>query len=323
MPLRFTVLASGSAGNASLLQIDGFGLLVDAGLGPRTLAARLAAVGASWSQIRAAVLTHTHSDHWREKTLVQLLRRRIPLYCHADHHRALTTYGTAFGSLGVERLVRNYDAGEEFSLAPSLRCRPLPLRHDGGSTFGFRFETSGDLFDRSMAVGYVADLGSWDDQLAQALANVDLLALEFNHDVDLERSSGRSPYLIARVLSEEGHLSNLQAVTLLREILRLSTPGRLRQVVQLHLSRDCNRPALAAEAARAALVDGASAVQLYTASQDEPGPSLLVGAPANHCPTAIPHGFALGRRPARLYEPPLNEQAVRGRRIASAFCERV
>ena len=44
MPLRFTVLASGSAGNASLLQIDGFGLLVDAGLGPRTLAGRLAAV---------------------------------------------------------------------------------------------------------------------------------------------------------------------------------------------------------------------------------------------------------------------------------------
>jgi phosphoribosyl 1,2-cyclic phosphodiesterase len=313
MPLRFTVLASGSAGNASLLQIDGFGLLVDAGLGPRILAARLAAAGASWSQIRAVLLTHTHSDHWREKTLVQLLRRRIPLYCHADHHRVLTTYGAAFGALAAEKLVRSYDAEQEFSLAPALRCRPLPLRHDGGSTFGFRFETSGDLFDQSVAVGYVADLGSWDDQLAQALANVDLLALEFNHDVDLEHSSGRSPYLIARILSEDGHLSNLQAVELLREIVRLSAPGRLRQVVQLHLSRDCNRPALAAETARAALVDAAAAVQLYTASQDEPGPTLLVDAPANNGHSGMPHSFATGRRPVRLYEPPLNGKGVRGR----------
>jgi ribonuclease BN (tRNA processing enzyme) len=305
MPLRFTVLGSGSAGNASLLQIDGFGLLLDAGLGPRKLAARLAAVGASWSQIRAVLLTHTHSDHWREKTLVQLLRRRIPLYCHGDHHGVLTTYGTAFASLLAENLVRRYDAGEEFSLAPGLRCRPLPLRHDGGPTFGFRFETSGDLFDQSVALGYIADLGSWDDQLARALTNVDLLALEFNHDVELERASGRSPYLIARILGDEGHLSNLQAGTLLREILHRSTPGRPRHVVQLHLSRDCNRPALAAETARAVLVDAASSVQLYTASQDEPGPTLIVDAPANHCPTAIPSGPAAGRRPARLCEPSL------------------
>jgi phosphoribosyl 1,2-cyclic phosphodiesterase len=303
MPLRFTVLASGSAGNASLLQIDGFALLLDAGLGPRTLAARLSAVGASWSQIRAVLLTHTHSDHWREKTLVQMLRRRIPLYCHADHHRVLTTYGTALGSLAAEELVRGYDAGVEFRLAPGLRCRPLPLRHDGGSTFGFRLETAGDLFDQSLAVGYVADLGSWDEQLAQALANVDLLALEFNHDVELERSSGRSPYLIARVLGEEGHLSNTQAVGLLRTVLRLSTPGRLRHVVQLHLSRDCNRPALAAETARAALADAASAVELCTASQDEPSPTLLVGAPANNGHPATPLGLTTVRELRRIHTP--------------------
>jgi glyoxylase-like metal-dependent hydrolase (beta-lactamase superfamily II) len=65
MPLRFTVLASGSGGNASLLEADGFGLLLDAGLGPRQLAGRLAAVGASWQQVHAVLLTHTHSDQRR------------------------------------------------------------------------------------------------------------------------------------------------------------------------------------------------------------------------------------------------------------------
>lgn len=286
MPLRFTVLASGSAGNASLIQVDGFSVLLDAGLGPRKLAARLAAVGASWNHIRAVLLTHCHSDHWKEKTLTHMCRRQIPLYCHANHRETLLNYGTGLASLEMRKLVRGYEAGQEFLLAPGLCCRPLPLRHDGGPTFGFRFELSGDLFDRPVALGYAADLGSWDDALARALADVDLLALEFNHDVDLEYASGRSPYLIARILSEEGHLSNVQAGALLRETLRLSTPGRLRQVVQLHLSRDCNRPELAAEAARTVFIDSAHSVHLHTASQDVPGPTFILGDPPAVSPSA-------------------------------------
>src|SRR5215831_19007106 len=99
MGLRFTVLASGSAGNASLIETGGFGLLLDAGLGPRQLAARLAAVGASWQDVHAAVLTHTHSDHWTDRTLAHLHRRGLPLYCHPDHHRVLGTYSPGFAAL--------------------------------------------------------------------------------------------------------------------------------------------------------------------------------------------------------------------------------
>jgi phosphoribosyl 1,2-cyclic phosphodiesterase len=277
MPLQFTVLASGSAGNASLLEADGFGLLLDAGLGPHQLAGRLAAVGASWQSVHAVLLTHTHSDHWRDTTLAHLRRRRIPLYCHADHSPALSAFGSAFAGLLADDLVRLYRAGEELPLAAGLCCRPLPLRHDGGPTFGFRFEGRRDLFGEGARLGYAADLGSWTAELAEALADVDLLALEFNHDVGLERSSGRSPYLIARVLGEEGHLSNEQAAALLREVLHRSTPGRLRQLVQLHLSRDCNRPHLAAEVARMALTAHPHPVAVHTASQDEPGPVLVVG----------------------------------------------
>jgi phosphoribosyl 1,2-cyclic phosphodiesterase len=291
MPLQFTVLASGSAGNASLLDADGFGLLLDVGLGPRQLASRLAAVGASWQGVHAVLLTHTHTDHWRETTLAHLRRRRIPLYCHADHLPGLTAYGSAFAGLLADNLVRFYRAGEDLSLAPGLCCRPVPLRHDCGATFGFRFEGRRDLFGEGSRLGYAADLGSWTVELAEALADVDLLALEFNHDVGLERSSGRSPYLIARVLGEDGHLSNEQAANLLREVLRRSTAGRLRQLVQLHLSRDCNRPHLAAEVARTALAACTHPVAVHTASQDEPGPILVVGAPEQ------------ARRPARLRSP--------------------
>jgi hypothetical protein len=269
MTLKFTVLASGSSGNACLIQVDGFGLLLDAGLGPRHLAARFANIGATWNRIRAALLTHTHYDHWKNATLRFLLQRKIPLYCHKDHHAVLAAYGSAFRALVQANLVQEFEAGRGFRLAPGLCCLPVALHHDSKGTFGFRFVASCSLFDEPCTLGYVTDLGSWDGDLADALTDVDALAVEFNHDVSLERSSGRPPALITRVLGEHGHLSNLQAASLVQEIVRRSTPGRLRHLVQLHLSRECNHPTLAREAARRALA-GTMSVKVHTARQDKP-----------------------------------------------------
>jgi phosphoribosyl 1,2-cyclic phosphodiesterase len=279
--MQITVLGSGSAGNASLLRTEGFGLLLDIGLGPRQLAGRMAAAGASWRQVHAALLTHTHSDHWNERTLTYLLRLRIPLYCHVDHHEALLAYSPAFMSLQAENLVRRYEPDQNLTLSPGLHCRPLRLRHDGGVTCGFRFEARHDFLGPACALGYVADLGCWGPELVRALGDVDLLALEFNHDVGMERNSGRSPRLIARVLGDDGHLSNAQAAALLRSILLASTPGRLRRVIQLHLSRECNHPDLAAAAAQVALGDLAASVAVHTACQDTPSPTFQLIAHTN------------------------------------------
>jgi phosphoribosyl 1,2-cyclic phosphodiesterase len=295
MSMRFTVLASGSGGNASLLEVSGFGLLLDAGLGPRQLAARLAAAGSSWSAVHALLLTHTHSDHWHDRTFAQLHRRNLPVYCHAGHHADLDACSPAFTALHAANLIRTFDAGEELSLAPGLCCRALPISHDAGATFGFRFEAAPDLFGCTCSLAYLADLGCWDDALATALADVDLLALEFNHDVALEYASGRSARLIARVLGDGGHLSNEQAAGLLREVLRRSGAGRLKYVVQLHLSRECNRPHLALAAARAVLDELKYKAEVHTARQDEPGMTLHIGGGA-----ATPRRRGAGtRRPRR------------------------
>jgi phosphoribosyl 1,2-cyclic phosphodiesterase len=296
MPVQFTVLASGSAGNTSLLEADGFGVLIDAGLGPRQLSDRLTAVGASWKRVHAALLTHTHTDHWNDRTLEHLRRQQIPLYCHPGHQPGLARYSPVFPALRAAGLVHAYACDEELALGRSLTCRPFRLRHDNSVTCGFRFEVSEDLFGRSCALAYAADLGCWQPELARRLADVDLLALEFNHEVSLQYASGRSPRLIRRVLGDDGHLSNLQAAALVREVVRISTPGRLRQLVQLHLSRDCNRPELARIAAVAALAGCDPAVEIHTAEQDEPGPCLSVGLPGGE--TADPRPRARrARRP--------------------------
>lgn len=299
MGLRFTVLASGSAGNASLLEADGFAVLLDVGLGPRQLASRLAAVGAAWRSVRAVLLTHTHADHWKERTLALLRRHDILLYCHADHLAELAAWSNAIADLQAAGLIHTYQADQDLVISPGLRCRPLPLRHDGGPTFGFRFETAHDLFGVPASLAYVADLGSWTPDLAGALLDVDALAVEFNHDAGLEYSSGRAPRLIARVLGEEGHLSNEQAAALLREVLLRSAPGRLRHVVQLHLSRECNRPRLAAAAARHVLDTLACAAELHTASQDRPGPVLTLGTAGARAPRKVAPVRAAGDSPRR------------------------
>ena len=154
----------------------------------------------------------------------------------------------------------------------------MPLRHDGGGSFGFRLEGGRDLFGRAAALGYVADLGCWDDDLAAGLADVDVLAVEFNHDVAMEHASGRSSRLIGRVLGDEGHLSNAQGAGLVRAVLARSEPGRVRHLVQLHLSHECNHPSLAREAARGVLDALEARVEVHTARQDETSATLHLGA---------------------------------------------
>ena len=270
MAVRFSVLGSGSSGNASVLEVDGFGLLIDAGLGPRQTASRLAQVGASWESVHAAILTHTHCDHWNELTFAQFVKREVLLYCHPSHVRRLRSLSDSFCELEAAGLLRTYKADQANVVRDDVVLRPFRVTHDGGPTFGFRIEGEGDLFHPAWTLAYAADLGTWHTKTAQMLVKADLLALEFNHDVSLERASGRPFELIARVLSDEGHLSNDQAGSLLGEILRCSSPQRLKHVVQLHLSRQCNRPHLAQRAAEKALQPRKCAARVHTSDQQLP-----------------------------------------------------
>ena len=50
-----------------------------------------------------------------------------------------------------------------------------------------------------MALAYLADTGSWTDSMVEACLDVNLIGLEFNHDVTLQRLSRRSPQLIGAI----------------------------------------------------------------------------------------------------------------------------
>ncbi len=274
MSIQFAVLASGSRGNASLIQAGDSGLLIDFGLPPRALAGRLEGVDSGLDRIESAILTHTHGDHVHPGTLGLLASRKVRVYCH-EGHRAALAGRPGFAELDAAGLVRHYD-DRPFLSPTGLRIEPVPLSHDGGPTFGFRVEARTSRRSKPVALGYLTDTGTWSDATADAMSDVDALGVEFNHDVALQRGSGRAPYLIARNLGPRGHLSNEQGAGLVSAVLGRSNPGSLRHLVLLHLSEQCNRPELAIGEARGAVRAAGRRIAIHAAGQGASNPNLRV-----------------------------------------------
>ena len=63
MSIRVSVLSSGSGGNATFIRTDKVRMLIDCGLGPKTLANRLRTIGEDPDQIDVVLITHEHTDH--------------------------------------------------------------------------------------------------------------------------------------------------------------------------------------------------------------------------------------------------------------------
>src|SRR5262249_24977930 len=157
--------------------------------------------------------THTHGDHIDSATLAELARRRMVLHCH-EGHRAVLAGDSGFQRLEEAGLISCYEEDRPFLPVTGLRVEPIALRHHGGPPFGFRIEVSGAGRARPVGIGYLADSGSWSERMADVLADVDVLGVEFNYDVAMQKSSGRPWVLIRRNLGDRGHLSNRQGAEL-------------------------------------------------------------------------------------------------------------
>jgi hypothetical protein len=131
---------------------------------------------------------------------------------------------------------------------------------------------------RAVSVGYLADTGSWSDEMADSLADVDILGIEFNHDVHMQKTSGRSRALIARNLGDRGHLSNRQGAELVQSVLNRSSRDRVAHLVLLHLSEQCNRPELAIHEAREAVETTGRKMLIHAARQTPAHPNLQISA---------------------------------------------
>ena len=85
--VRFTVLASGSRGNSTVVSGGRTRILIDAGLSCRELFRRLKLVGEEPSSLDAILITHEHQDHVGGLS-VTARKLGIPVYLSEATHRA-------------------------------------------------------------------------------------------------------------------------------------------------------------------------------------------------------------------------------------------
>lgn len=233
--MHLHVLCSGSKGNAAVIENaqTGEGVLVDCGLCARDFFKRCDQAGFDVNKLRCILITHEHSDHTKNVgVILRGLAKRgihvplvssVPVLCASNIIRKEHEANPDLVEL------RSFKAGDALSVA-GMQVHVLPTSHDAAESFGFRFETN------ESALGFVTDTGTVLPAAHEGLQDVDILALESNHDVRMLRE-GPYPYILKqRVASNQGHLSNDQAALELESLLS----PRLKQVVAMHISQNNN-----------------------------------------------------------------------------------
>jgi phosphoribosyl 1,2-cyclic phosphodiesterase len=258
--MKVCVLGSGSAGNATLVEVGATRVLVDAGFSGRDLERRLAEVDVEPGSVTAILITHDHGDHTRGMG-VFARRHGTPVYVTEPTRRACARL-----LKGDERTVA-YRAGHPFPIG-SVRVEPFATVHDAVDPVGVA------LVDATVGtrVGVATDLGRPTAHIRHALSGADLLILEANHDEVLLQGAPYPWSVKARIASSHGHLSNEAAARFAVELLH----PRLTGVVLAHLSNESNRPDLAQRIVEGALRRAGFRGYLEVARQDRPTAMLDV-----------------------------------------------
>ncbi len=234
MSLSFTLLGSGSSGNATLFSDGNAHVLVDVGLSGRETTRRLRECGLNPKDISAIVVSHEHGDHCRgvgpfAKNL------DIPVFITDAAYQASGL------SLAPDRL-RRIETGRTFDIA-GMVVTPFSVPHDAADPIGITIEKAG------VKIALVLDLGYISGLVVERLRGCDGIILESNHDANMLQIGPYPWALKQRVNGKLGHLSN-EAVA---EFLRSGFDGRARHIVLAHLSEKNNLPELALDSARRAL----------------------------------------------------------------------
>lgn len=236
--MQVTSLASGSSGNALIIQHEGQALLVDCGIAPRRLAALLREAGTAPANLSGVLITHEHSDHIAG---VNVIPRgvEIPLFMSPGTYHANPR--VAGMPIFDARLVIEQPVGSTRTIG-TFEVTSFPVSHDGAEVCGYLVEAGG----RSVAV--FTDLGIAEPHLHEPLSRAELIVIEANHDEQLLRNGPYPWHLKKRVASPRGHLSNVACAALLCDIL----PDSGREIWLAHLSRTNNRDQIASGAVRQA-----------------------------------------------------------------------
>lgn len=157
--MQYRVLASGSSGNAVLVEGN---ILIDCGVTYKTLQPFL-------RSIEIVLLTHIHSDHFKKSTIKKLAKERPKLRfaCGSWLRDKLVDCGVSPGNIDVLSMNKMYNYG-------SFKVSPFILYHDVDQC-GWR------VFTRNQKLFYATDTKTLEGIEAK---NYDVYLVEANYEED-------------------------------------------------------------------------------------------------------------------------------------------
>ena len=207
MKIKFISLASGSSGNCYFLGTDRYGILVDAGIGIRTIKKTLKELGIGLDIIRAVYSTpEVHAGINKSYCMTEKLSTCVH-YLHKGETMEL----------------------EDFAITA------FEVPHDGTDNVGYCMNIDGKIFS------FLTDLGHITPTAAEYICKANYLVLEANYDEEMLKMGPYPQYLKERIAGPNGHMSNRETADFLAENINES----LKYIWLCHLSKDNNHPELA------------------------------------------------------------------------------
>jgi len=215
--IEICALASGSNGNSYYIGNNEEAVLIDAGIYYKKLIERLDDAGLDKNKIKAIFISHEHTDHIQGARSTSN-KLGIPVYYTKK------TYNKSYNKNKAQNFIF-FEPGTPYIIG-NIKVHPFSKQHDAIEPCSFRVEID------NKHIGIMTDIGEVDETLQNQFSKCDAVFLEANYDEDMLQS-GLYPYhLKERVSSSKGHLSNIQALELIKNF---ASPN-LKTILLSHIS---------------------------------------------------------------------------------------
>lgn len=230
--LNFITFGSGSSGNCYYLYTEEESLMIDVGVGTRSLKKYFKEYGLHLDKIDNILITHDHADH--VKSVGSISKDfGVPVYTTHKVHVGIENNYCVRCKISQER-VKVIKPGETFNLG-GFEVTSFTVPHDSTDNVGYRIKCGDVVFC------IITDAGHITEEMAEYIAEANYLVIEANHDEEMLFSGPYPKHLKDRIVSQTGHLSNKDC----GEALSQYASPNLKRVWLCHLSEENNHPELA------------------------------------------------------------------------------
>lgn len=229
MTMHFSILASGSTGNAFYLETEDHSFLVDAGFSGKKMEELFSQIDRKIENLSGILVTHEHSDHIKGIGIIAR-KYNLPVYANEKTWKAMDSL---VGEIPLgQKFIFGMETVKSFA---ALDIESFGVSHDAAEPMFYVFHHSGKKIVLITDTGYVSD------RMKGIISNADTYIFESNHDVGMLRM-GRYPWNIKRrILSDVGHVSNEDAALAMSEV----AGDKTKRFYLAHLSLDNNMKDLA------------------------------------------------------------------------------